>query len=376
MMNRAGELIVRTIISLLFILLIFPFPTASAKELSVSAKAAVLYDPLCDAVILGKNEDTVLGMASTTKIMTAIIAMELYDPTAAVEIQAAWCGIEGSSMYLKAGEILTVSDLLYGLLLASGNDAAMALAGLYTGNPADFVARMNEKASALGLINTHFSNPSGLSEDGHHTTAIDLARLTAYAMEQPLFAEIVATQSYTCGNRNLQNHNKLLQQINACGVKTGFTKADGRCLVSAKKQNGRLLIAVTLSAPDDWNDHKVMYEAGFSALSPITPIEAGTLSYIPVIGSKTQEVPVYCIRSYTDLIHQALHEKITVHILGPRFVYPEQVKGGQPYGRVEVRCGDTVLFEDMLYYAHTAHTKEVKITLWQQFLNWICCLLE
>ncbi len=376
MMNRAGELIVRTIISILLILFLLPFPSAAAQDISVSAKAAVLYDPLCDAVMWGKNETMVLGMASTTKIMTAIVAMELYDPAASVEIQAEWCGIEGSSMYLQAGETLTVSDLIYGLLLASGNDAATALAGLYTGNQADFVTRMNEKANALGLTNTKFCNPSGLSEEGHHTTALDLARLAAYAIQQPLFAEIVATQSYTCGNRKLQNHNKLLQQIDACGVKTGFTKVDGRCLVSAKEQDGRLLIAVTLSAPDDWNDHKVMYQAGFAALSPVTPIDAGTVAYIPVIGSKTDEVPVYCSQAYTTLIDQALHEQVTVHVLGPRFVYPEQAKGGKPYGRVQVRCGDAILFEDTLYYAHTAQTKEVKITLWQRFLNWICCLLE
>lgn len=376
MMNRAGELIVRTIISIILILFLLPFPSAAAEDISVSAKAAVLYDPLSDAVMWGKNETMVLGMASTTKIMTAIVAMELYDPTASVEIKAEWCGIEGSSMYLNPGEALTVSDLLYGLLLASGNDAATALAGLYTGEESDFVACMNAKAAELGLEDTQFCNPSGLSEDGHHTTALDLARLTGYAMSQPLFAEIVSTQSYTCGSRVLQNHNKLLQQIDACGVKTGFTKADGRCLVSAKEENGRMLIAVTLSAPDDWADHRVMYEAGFSSLSPVTPVEAGTVAYIPVLDGNAAEVPVYCTNTCTISLDKALHEQVTVHILGPRFLYPEQAKGGQRYGTVQVRCGDTVLFEDTLYYANSVSTKKIKITLWQRFLDWICCLLE
>ena len=140
MMKRAGELIVRTIISIILILCFLSFPTWAAEDISVSANAAVLYDPVCDAVMWGKNETSICGMASTTKIMTAVVAMELYDVSSTVEIQSEWCGIEGSSMYLKAGETLTVLDLLYGLLLASGNDAATALAGIYTGDPDDFVA--------------------------------------------------------------------------------------------------------------------------------------------------------------------------------------------------------------------------------------------
>lgn len=378
MMNRAGELIVRIIkisFAFLLIILFFPFPSKAAEPVSVSAKAAVLYDPLCDAVIWGKNETAVLGMASTTKIMTAVVAMELYDPNKVVEIHPDWCGIEGSSIYLKAGEKLTVSDLLYGLLLSSGNDAAVALAGFYSGNIEDFVACMNAKAEELGLENTHFTNPSGLSEAGHHTTPLELARLTAYAMRQPLFAEIVATEQYVCGSRVFQNHNKLLQQINACGVKTGYTKADGRCLVSAKEENGRMLIAVTLSAPDDWKDHKELYELGFSAFTPSTPVEEGTLFYIPVTGGINPEVAVYSTESYTVLLHKDVQKDVTVRILGPRFVYPEQVKGGKYYGRVQVRCNNALLFESDLYYANSVPAKGIKITIWQQFLDWLCCLL-
>ena len=376
MMNWAGELIVRKIISVVLILFSLPFPCIAADGISVSAKAAVLYDPLCDAVLWGKNEQLVLGMASTTKIMTAIVAMELFNTEDIVEIQAEWCGIEGSSMYLKEGEQLTVKDLLYGLLLASGNDAATALAGLYTGDPADFVAYMNKTAILLGLSDTQFQNSSGLSQEGHYTTALDLARLAAYAMQQPLFAEIVATKTYICGDRQITNHNKLLDQINACGIKTGYTKADGRCLVSAKEQDGRLLIAVTLSAPDDWNDHKVMFESGFSSLSPATPIEAGSIVSIPVVGSDTTEVAVYCTQTYTEKLDKALHDQVTVHIIGPRFVYAEQAKGGKPYGKVQVRYRDKVLYEDTLYYANSVETKQEKITVWQRFFTWICCLLE
>lgn len=376
MIKRAGELIVRTIISIILVICFLPLPVMAAEEVAVSAKAAVLYDPLCHAVLWGKNETSRFGMASTTKIMTAVVAMELYDVTSTVEIQGEWCGIEGSSMYLKEGESLTVRDLLYGLLLVSGNDAATALAGIYTGNQADFVACMNEKAAELGLENTQFCNPSGLSEEGHYTTAQDLARLAAYAMQQPLFAEIVATERYVCGSRILLNHNKLLSQIDACGVKTGYTKADGRCLVSAKEENGKMLIAVTLSAPDDWSDHKRMYEAGFAAVSPVTPIEAGTVAYIPVIGGRDKNVAVYCLDTYTIPFDEALQDRLTVHILGPRFAYQNQVKGSQPYGTIQVRYDDTVLFESDLYYANSVGETEKEITLWQRFLNWFCCLLE
>ena len=379
MIKRAGELIVRKIVVVLFLLVIFPIQVIAAEktsDISVSAKAAVLYDPICKSVIWGKNEEMVLGMASTTKIMTAIVAMELYDLESTVEIRPEWCGIEGSSMYLTAGERLSVKDLLYGLLLASGNDAATALAGLYTGKEADFVARMNEKASELGLQHTAFCNPSGLSEEGHHTTALELAKLAAYAMEQPLFAEIVSATQYVCGTHTLQNHNKLLQQINACGVKTGYTKADGRCLVSAKEEDGRMLIAVTLSAPDDWTDHRVLYEIGFSNLTHATPIEEGTIHTVPVVGGVETSVSVYCADTYTLAVDRALEHKISVHIIGPHFVYQSEVKGGQPYGTVQVCCNNTILFESTLYYANSIEAADIKITFWQRFTEWLCCLLE
>ena len=379
MIKRAGELIVRKILVVLFLLVSFPiqvFAAEKVSDISVSAKAAVLYDPVCESVVWGKNEDLALGMASTTKIMTAIVAMERYDLAATVEIRPEWCGIEGSSMYLTAGESLSVKDLLYGLLLASGNDAATALAGLYTGNQADFVACMNEKAHELGLQHTAFRNPSGLSEEGHHTTALELAKLAAYAMEQPLFAEIVSATQYTCGTRTLQNHNKLLQQIDACGVKTGYTKADGRCLVSAKEEDGRMLIAVTLSAPDDWSDHRILYETGFSNLTHTTPVEEGTIHTVPVVGGTEPTVSVYCADTYTLSVDRALEHTITVHIIGPRFVYQNEVKGGQPYGTVQVRCNNTILFESTLYYANSVESADVKITFWQRFANWLCCLLE
>lgn len=347
-----------------------------ATEYLVSAEAAVLYDPLCQTVLFGKNETRRLGMASTTKIMTALVALDWYAPEDVVVIQPEWCGIEGSSIYLQPGETLTVSDLLYGLLLQSGNDAAVALASIRTGDPADFVAAMNEKAVALQLTNTHFCNPNGLSAEDHYTCALDLARLAAYGMENPQFAQIVGTKSCTAGGRPMQNHNKLLWQIDACGIKTGYTTADGRCLVSATERDGRLLIAVTLRDPNDWADHSALYDAGFSGFSPYTPVEAGFIAEIPVIGGDAPACPLYCTESFTLGLTEAERQQVQVQIFGKRFVYWEEAKGGQQYGVLQVVCGDAVLFETPLYYQNTVHQKEVKQNIWQRIQNWICCLLE
>lgn len=345
--------------------------SCGAETCGVSAQAAVLYDPLCETVLFQRNECAKLGMASTTKIMTALVALDWYDPETSVEIQPEWCGIEGSSIYLQPGETMTISDLLYGLLLESGNDAAVALASIRTGDPEDFVAAMNQKAADLGLEHTHFCNPNGLSDENHYTCALDLARLAAYGMKSPVFSAIVGTKSSTVANRSMQNHNKLLWQIGACGVKTGYTKKDGRCLVSALVREGRMLIAVTLNAPDDWTDHRIMYEQGFSAMTPYTPVEAGVVSEIPVIGGDHVSCPLYCTESFTAAFSGAERDQITVQILGPRFAYASEVKGGIQYGDLRVSCGESVLFETPLYYQFTAHEQTGQKTLWQRIQSWV-----
>ena len=251
----------------------------------VSAKGAALVSGDTGELIFGKNSNGILPMASTTKIMTALVVLEKCSPDDVFTVPPEACGIEGSSIYLVPGEELTVRDLLYGLLLESGNDAAVALAIAACGNVEDFTAEMNKKAAELGLTCTSFANPNGLSAENHHTTAAELAKITYYAMKQPLFREIVSTVSYTVKNsggvplKYFSNHNKMLRMYSgANGVKTGYTIASGRCLVTSAQKDGSTFIAVTLNDRNDWRDHESMLDFAFANYRAVTFFPVGGLS--------------------------------------------------------------------------------------------------
>ena len=260
------------IVSVLLVpLLLSLFPTKALSLPFVSAKHAVLMDGDSGEVLWEKNADVQAPMASTTKIITALTVMSALSEDTVVCVPKEACGTEGTSAYLKEGELLSVKDLLYALLLQSANDAAVALAMACDGSVDAFCARMNRLIRELGFTQTHVCNPHGLPDEDHRTTARELAAITAYAMHLPAFAEIVCTKSYTCRTsllrRTFVNHNKLLSMDeDAVGVKTGFTKKSGRCLVGAAKRDGALLITVTLNAPDDWRDHRALWAYGFSLL--------------------------------------------------------------------------------------------------------------
>ena len=238
---------------------------------SVSAESAVLIEAQSGNVIYSKNTDQRLPMASTTKIITALTALSQAHPDTVITANADAVGVEGSSIYLVEGEALTLEQLLYALLLESANDAAVAIAIGVSGSVEAFAEQMNLLADVLGLQDTHFVNPHGLDHEDHYTTASELAKLTRYALQNELIREIVGTRKTTIphpgevGTRLLVNHNKLLRLYEDCiGVKTGFTKRSGRCLVSAAERDGVTLIAVTLNAPNDWNDHTAMLDYGFA----------------------------------------------------------------------------------------------------------------
>ncbi len=238
---------------------------------AISARSAVIIDANSGRVLYEHNKDEKRGMASTTKIMTALCALEYGDMNKMVTISPTASGVEGSSMYLAKGEKISMSDLVYGLMLVSGNDSATAIAETISGSVEKFAELMNKKAEEIGCYNTHFTNPHGLSDESHYTTAHDLAKITAYAMQNPIFCEIAATKKKTLPAneggiaRTLVNHNKFLSMYEGCiGVKTGFTKATGRCLVTSVEKNGMRLICVTLNASDDWNDHTLLYNEVFS----------------------------------------------------------------------------------------------------------------
>lgn len=241
----------------------------------VSARHMCVIDSLTGRVLYEKNAYERHGMASTTKIMTAIIALEQGKPDAIATVSQKASLTEGSSLYLKTGDTMTIKDLVYGLMLNSGNDAAVVLAEHVGGNTEAFAGMMTAKAKEIGAKNTNFVNPNGLSDDNHYTTAYDLALITRYALKNPDFAEIVKTKSYKATVINdkrtiaLNNHNRLLSQLNGCdGVKTGFTKATGRCLVSSVTRNGWQAICVTLDASSDWADHTSVLNSVFDTYSP------------------------------------------------------------------------------------------------------------
>ena len=234
-----------------------------AEAVQLSAAAAILMDADSGEVLYEKDAARRMQIASTTKIMTALVVLEHARLTDTITVTGDHM-VEGSSMYLKPGETVTVEELLYGLMLCSGNDAALALADC-CGGLETFVAAMNDKAAALGMTDTSFANPNGLDDENHYSTARDMAVLAAYAAQDPTFRRICSTRTATVGGRTMTNHNKLLSQVEGCiGMKTGYTRAAGRTLVSCAEREGRRLVAVTLCDGNDWADHKALYEMGFA----------------------------------------------------------------------------------------------------------------
>ena len=313
----------------------------SARALYVSADCAVLLESGSGQVVFSKNPDKKSAMASTTKIMTALLAIERNEPDSVVLMTDEMVRVEGSCMGLKAGDMMTVEDLLHGLMLQSGNDAANALA-VHTGkSQSEFVSMMNRRAGELGLANTGFETPSGLDGDGHYSTALDMAKLGVFAMKNKIFAGIVSkkTAQVTFLNSDLKvtysNHNRLLREYDGTvGIKTGFTKKAGRCLVSAAERDGVLLVAATLDAPDDWNDHKRMFDYGFSlyksyALDTSLPVES-----IPLISGEKNSLAVEVIEPLAVALANpdepaALKKVIEL----PKFEYAG-IKKGQPVGKI------------------------------------------
>ncbi len=241
---------------------------------NISAKAAVVIDGHTGEILYSLNCDKRLPMASTTKIMTALLLCELVDDLSKTVVTTReMVTVEGSSMGLQAGDTVSYHDLLYGMLLASGNDAANTAAMAISGSIKDFVDVMNKRAAELGLKNTHFVTPSGLDADEHYTTAYELALIAKEALGNESFANAAASKTARLCygnppyNRTLKNHNKLLNMYeDIVGVKTGFTKKSGRCLVSAAQNDGKLVIAVTLNDGNDWQDHRTLLDLGFSLI--------------------------------------------------------------------------------------------------------------
>ncbi len=319
---------------LLAILCLCPF-SLHAESLSVSAQNAVLMEAQSGKIIYQKDATAKRKPASTTKIMTACVVLEaIPDLQKEIAVDARAVGVEGSSVYLKANEKITVENLLYALLLSSANDAAEALAYVVSPSIEAFADRMNDLAKRIGLDSTHFMNPHGLDHQEHYTTALDLARLTRYAMQNETFCRIVSTKKHTVQNdegtltRVMVNHNRLLRTYpDAIGVKTGFTKKSGRCLVSAAKRDGVTLIAVTLNAPNDWSDHSTMLDYGFSLYENRCLLEADEVSYdLPVTQGSEQTVRLSNQDAWWQTVEKTAKTKKIV-IEAPEFAFAPIEKG-------------------------------------------------
>ena len=288
-----SEKLCRVLVRLLcFFLLAIQLALPLCALTDVSAESAILIDADNGRIIWQKNADVRRGMASTTKIMTALVALQTLELDRVINVDKGAVGIEGSSVYLYAEEALTLEELLYAMLLESANDAAAAIAIAASGSIEAFADAMNCCAASLGLTDTHFTNPHGLWNDQHYTTARERATITRAALQIPAFRTMVSTYkreislNRTEGVRLLINHNRLLKEaIGVIGVKTGYTKNSGRCLVSAAERDDVTLIAFTLNAPDDWNDHRKMLDYGFANSVHYTLATAAELTYtLPVVG--------------------------------------------------------------------------------------------
>lgn len=324
-------------------------PAASEESVSVSAEAAILIEARSGRVLWERNADARLPQASTTKIMTALLAIEAGGLDRTVTISENAAGAEGSSLYLKAGETLPLRELVYGLMLQSGNDAAIAIAESVAGSVASFVSRMNEKARLLRLNATHFCNPNGLHDPDHYTSARDLAALSAYAMQNETFFEVVRTQyraAEDCSTpRTFKNKNKLLWQYDGCcGLKTGYTKAAGKCLSFAAERKDMLLIGVVLNAPKMWDDAKALFDYGFSSFEMRALAEAGAPYTANVLRGEKKTLPaapksgiLYPIRSDGS---ETLSTSVTFYetVTAPVFA-------GQQLGTIRVLLSDAPLLE-------------------------------
>ncbi len=355
-------------------------PAFHADAVSVSAEAAVLVCAETGEVLYEKAAHARRPMASTTKIMTALLTLEAASPQREVVVTREMTAVEGTSMGLLPGDTVRYYALVCGMLLSSGNDAANTAATAIDGSLHAFAGRMNARASQIGMTDTHFVTPSGLDDEAHYSTAYDMSLLACEALKNPQFADICARGSVrvSYGNppypRTLTNHNRLLRLYADCiGVKTGFTKKSGRCLVSAARRDGVTLVAVTLRDPDDWNDHIALFEYGFSAVHSV-PLDDDTACVrIPVTGGAGGSVGVTCASLPRAVSVEPAEVRRTVYV--PAFLYAP-VRAGTIVGRAEYTCGGktvctALLVTDASVAAKPSHGHEPQQTGRSRFHIWL-----
>ena len=355
--------------TLFFLRCLFFIPVSASPE--ISAKSAVVIDAKSGKILYEANAHTTRGMASTTKIMTALVALENSSLDQLVTVDPRACGVEGSSVYLFENEKITMESLLYALMLQSANDAAEAIAYAISGSMEGFVALMNQKAAEMGLRSTHFDNPHGLDGETHYTTAYELALIAAKALENETFAAIVSTVKKTIplhngeASRLLVNHNRLLRDYDdIIGVKTGFTKKCGRTLVSAAQKDGIRLICVTLDDGNDWADHRAMLDYGYSLYEETEILKTEALSHtVAVCGGTASSVLVKNKEPLSAVLPQN-HGEISFVTELPRFLYAG-VEKNDVVGKTVFYADGVKIGEVLLYAQDTVPVQREEKNFWK-----------
>ncbi|MBY6035643.1 D-alanyl-D-alanine carboxypeptidase [Fictibacillus nanhaiensis] len=365
------------IYSFICTLILAVFPQEAKAEPGVSAKAAVLMEQSSGRVLYGRNEHRPMRIASITKIMTAILAIESGKMQHTITITDHAAKTEGSSLYLKPGEKIPLQDLVYGLMLRSGNDSAVAIAEYVGGSLDGFAYLMNQKAEEIGMKHTRFRNPHGLdTHEDHYSTAYDMALLTRYAMTNEMFKDISSTKVYRSEqtgekwDRVWRNKNKMLKLYDhSTGGKTGYTKRAKRTLVSTAEKDDMELIAVTLNDPDDWEDHRNLFEWGFHSFDMVPLIDKGEISSIKDKGYKGK------VESNRTFSYPLMKEEISqisssIHLYKlPKSGKWEDGKVPKPVGRYFIELDGSRIADLPLYYDGKALIKPDEEGLWTSFKN-------
>lgn len=358
--------IVSAVLSVLFVFSFsIPVKAEENSKVKVSAEAYVLYCADNGQIISAENENKKMKPASTTKIMTSLLALEEASSQNKKVKFTEKMTAEGSSMYLKVGEVVTLKDLASGMMMASGNDAANAAALTISGSTEKFADKMNKRASQIGMKNTRFVTPSGLDDDNHYSTAYDMALLMSYALENEDFAKLTSQKSATVefiepGSKKTtySNHNRLLSLYEYCiGGKTGYTMSAGRCLVSAAKKDGLTFICVTLNDRNDWNDHISLYNYGFEKYSCYTSDDTSFFADVSCVGGESDRVTVTGEKPVSIVVDSDDKEKIERKIYLDNFLYTP-VKQGDNVGRIEYTLNGKIIEENKIVAVESVNSKK------------------
>ncbi len=361
----------KKLITLLFMsILLFSQDPSHAQGLNLSAQSYILMDESGGRVLVEKNAHTKMPMASTTKIMTALLALENSKLDDQILIDERSIDIEGSSIYLKNKERISMKDLLYGLMLNSGNDSAVAIANHICEDEEEFVNLMNQRARSLNALNTHFTNPHGLSHDDHYSTAYDLALITREALKHEMFREIVGSKSYKSNRKQdayFVNKNMTLWEYpGGDGVKTGYTRAAGRCLVSTAQREGMRLIAVSLNAPDWFKDNYALLDYGFENYKPYTIYNRGQLMGKIQVGDDAVDLNLVAEKDLIYPLNQEETQSVKVSI-SPFKDIDLPIEKGQTLGKIETYLDGVLVKSDNL----VAQKRVSKKTILDRLLDFI-----